>query len=466
MLAEELGRLFLFDGLTPAQLEELAARGNEIAFEGWEVFFRAGEPAEHLWVLLEGCIELFRHEASEMVPIAEMSSPGRWAGGLLAWGDAGDASTGYRATGLAKGPGRVFRLPSKDLAELVTAWLPLATHVIKGLFGTVRQIEVAARERQAMVALGQLSAGLAHELNNPAAAAVRAAASLRGAAADMMESLTELASLAISAEQYIALDALRRELPRPAPTDALARADAEDALGDWLDARGVAEGWRLAPTLVAAGVDAAFCGQVAAVVAPAPPGPALRWIASALVATSLLDEVEDTTTRISKLVADARAYSQMDRAERHLTDLHEGLRSTLTMLRERVGDGVTVVVDLDPAVPPIDAYASALNQVWTNLIVNAVDAMDGEGTLTVRTRLAGDHVTVEIEDTGAGIPPEILKRIFEPFFTTKDVGKGTGLGLDITRRIVVDRHGGDISFDSAPGRTVARVRLPTSGPVR
>jgi signal transduction histidine kinase len=136
------------------------------------------------------------------------------------------------------------------------------------------------------------------------------------------------------------------------------------------------------------------------------------------------------------------------------------------MLRDRVGDGITVVVDLDPAVPEIDAYASALNQVWTNLIVNAVDAMDGEGTLTVRTRVEGEHVTVEVEDTGAGIPPEILKRIFEPFFTTKDVGKGTGLGLDITRRIVVDRHGGDIVFDSAPGRTVARVRLPTSGPAR
>jgi signal transduction histidine kinase len=463
MLAEELGRTFLFDGLSPDQLDALAARGEEMAFEGWEVLFRAGEPAEHLWVLLEGRIELFRHEASEMVPIATMDTPGRWAGGFTAWGDASDASTGYRATGLAKGRGRVFRLASADLAELLQAWLPLAVHLVKGLFGTVRTIEAEARQRQAMVALGQLSAGLAHELNNPAAAAVRAAASLRAAGAEMLESLTDLARLAVSAEQYIALDELRRTLPGMAPDGALARADAEDALTDWLADHGVEDGWRIASTLVGAGVDASFCEGVAALLAPVPPGAAIRWISSTLVANSLLDDVEDTTTRISTLVADAKAYSQFDRAERQVTDLHEGIRSTLSMLRERLADGVTVVLDLDPAVPPLEAYASALDQVWTNLVVNAVDAMDGHGTLTVTTRLDGDHVTVAVADTGSGIPPEVLQRIFEPFFTTKDVGKGTGLGLDITRRIVVDRHGGDIVFDSRPGNTVARVRLPLRG---
>jgi signal transduction histidine kinase len=248
-----------------------------------------------------------------------------------------------------------------------------------------------------------------------------------------------------------------------APDGALARADAEDALTDWLADHGVEDGWRIASTLVGAGVDASFCEGVAALLAPAPPGAAIRWISSTLVANSLLDDVEDTTTRISTLVADAKAYSQFDRAERQVTDLHEGIRSTLSMLRERLADGVTVVLDLDPAVPPLEAYASALDQVWTNLVVNAVDAMDGHGTLTVTTRLDGDHVTVAVADTGSGIPPEVLQRIFEPFFTTKDVGKGTGLGLDITRRIVVDRHGGDIVFDSRPGNTVARVRLPLRG---
>ena len=221
----------------------------------------------------------------------------------------------------------------------------------------------------------------------------------------------------------------------------------------------MAQAWAIAPPLAAAGVDRDWCERAADVLEGPALEPGLEWVASTLSAATLLSEVKESTRRISELVAAVRSYSQMDRASLQPIDVTEGLESTLVMLGHKLR-GVTVVRDYGADVPLIEAYAGELNQVWTNLIDNAVDAMDGAGTLRVTTRAEDDDVVVEIGDTGAGMPPEVAARAFEAFYTTKDVGKGTGLGLDIARRIVVERHGGAINIDSRPGETVVRVRLP------
>jgi signal transduction histidine kinase len=237
-------------------------------------------------------------------------------------------------------------------------------------------------------------------------------------------------------------------------------ADQEAALSDWLADHGVDREWVLASSLAAAGVDLAWCERAAAVLEGEALEPGLEWVASTLSVTTLVSEVKESTRRVSELVGAVRSYSQMDRASMQTIDVSDGLESTLVMLGHKLRDGVQVVREYAEDLPRIEAYAGELNQVWTNLIDNAVDAMDGVGTLRVATRAAGDSIVVEIRDTGAGMPPQVQERAFEAFYTTKDVGKGTGLGLDIARRIVVDRHGGAIGIESEPGNTVIAVRLP------
>jgi len=222
----------------------------------------------------------------------------------------------------------------------------------------------------------------------------------------------------------------------------------------------VAGPWGIAPPLAAAGVDLAWCERAAGLLDGAALGPGLEWVASTFAVASLLSEVKESTRRVSDLVAAVRSYSQMDRGSMQHIDVTDGLESTLLMLGHKLRDGVEVVRDYDADVPRVEVFAGELNQVWTNLIDNAVDAMDGAGTLRVATRTDGDAVVVEIGDTGPGMPTPVAARAFEAFYTTKDVGKGTGLGLDIARRIVVERHSGTISIDSRPGETVLRVGIP------
>ena len=230
-----------------------------------------------------------------------------------------------------------------------------------------------------------------------------------------------------------------------------------------MSAHGVPEGWLLAPPLAAAGVDVAWCERVAEVLAGSTLAPALQWVASTFAAATLLTEVKESTRRISELVSAVRSYSQMDRASRQRIDIRDGLESTLVMLGHKLRDAaVTVVREYGDDVPKIEAYAGELNQVWTNLVDNAVDAMDGEGTLRLVTRVEDDDVVVEVVDSGSGMSPAVAARAFEAFYTTKDVDAGTGLGLDIARRIVVERHHGDISIDSRPGGTTVHVRLPVT----
>jgi signal transduction histidine kinase len=352
-------------------------------------------------------------------------------------------------------------VPAKVLRERSNAWFPFGGHLIAGLYGTARSIESTVRQRESLVTLGTLAAGLAHEINNPAAAATRAVDDLEDACQTLLSSLGRLVQDEISAVQFRALDALRREIEPPAAVlDPLAMADQEEALSSWLTRHGIERDWIIAPALAAAGVDLAWCERVATVLEGAALEPGMEWVASTWSVASLLSEVKESTRRVSDLVAAVKSYSQMDRASMQHIDVTDGLQSTLVMLGNKLRDGVKVVRDYGADVPRIEAYAGELNQVWTHLIDNAVDAMDGAGTLRVATRADGDVVVVEIGDTGPGMPPPVAARAFEAFYTTKDPGKSTGLGLDIARRIIEERHGGTISIDSRPDETVLRVSIP------
>ena len=456
-LADELRALAILDGFTDEQVAELAAAGEEVTYEPGDRMFDEGRPAEHWWVMLGGRIDVVRRVGNEEVVMVTIQNPGQWAGGFRAWDDNGV----YLGSARVMDASRVFRLSADELARFGREWFPFAVHLLCGLIATARRIEHNAREREALVALGTLAAGLAHEINNPASAAVRSVGALQQSSDDVFASLQRLAGAGIDATQFTTLDELRRSIDVSAAPTGVALADLEEELTGWLEDNDVDRSWTIAPALAAAGVSTSWLARAAAAL----PGPALQagleWVASAVTTTALINEAQDSTRRISDLVSAVKSYSQLDRAAVQDVRVADGLESTLIMLGHKLrAGGITVVRDYDDSVPTVTANPGELNQVWTNLIDNANDAMAGAGTLTVRTSADARHVVVEICDTGHGMAEEIVGHAFEPFFTTKEVGKGTGLGLDISRRIVVERHGGEIEVESQPGRTVIRVKLP------
>jgi signal transduction histidine kinase len=453
---EELHANPLFAGLDGEQLKELVDRSEEVFFTEGEVLFREAQPADHWFIFLEGAIALGRHAGHEDSVVTVMDRVGQWSGGFRAW----DEHAKYLTTGTGQVPGRVLRVPAEQLRELTQAWFPLGLHLMRGVVSSVRKIEAMAHQREALVALGTLAAGLAHEINNPASAATRAVDALTETHDSLLLALRDLAECNIAPEQFVAVDKLRRELAPAVSADPLATADLEDELADWLAAHDVDRGWEMAPALAAAGADTAWCERLAETLGDVALGPGVSWVAHSLASAAILTEVKESTHRISELVEAVRSYSRLDRAAVESVAVTEGLDNTLVMLGHKLRPGIAVVREYAPDLPMIEAYAGELNQVWTNIIDNAVDAMGGTGTLTVSARPGHDAVVVEITDTGHGLPEAIANRAFEPFYTTKEVGKGTGLGLDISRRIVVERHGGDIAIESEPGRTVLRVTLP------
>ena len=457
MGAQELRELPIFAGLDDAQLEELARAGAERSYDAGHELWREGQPADTWWVLLDGTISLTKRVGNEETVVGAMTQPGQWAGGFAAW----DPNGLCFATGRTQEQSRVLAVPAKELHRLGDEWFAFGVHFIRGLVDTVRRVESTARQREALVALGTLAAGLAHEINNPAAAATRAVDSLAATSDALVASLIALSGHCVSAEQFAEVDALRRAVKAPEHGgDPMAVADREEELADWLSHNNVDREWELAPVLAAAGVDTAWCDRLAGVLGPDALVAGIEWVTHSMSTQALLLEVKDATTRISGLVGAVRSYSQLDRAALQRIDVTEGLESTIVMLAYKLKD-VAVERRFADGLPVIEAIPGELNQVWTNLIDNAVDAMDGTGTLRLTTRVDElGRVVIEIEDTGPGMPAEVQARAFEPFYTTKDVGKGTGLGLDISRRIVEERHSGELSIDSVPGRTVMRVTLP------
>ena len=463
---DELRSLFLFEKLTSEQLEWLCREGRVELFHPGPVYYE-GQPATCFYVMIEGTLVMSRRIGGDDVEVNRSSYRGSYTGAFRAY--LGDRVPQVYDNSLrVTEPSRFYVLDADKFASMMRDWFPMAVHMLEGLFFGIKNVQQQVGQRERLLALGSLSAGLTHELNNPAAAAVRATSALRGRVAGMRQKLRMIAGGsydrgALETLMRLQEDAADRVAKAPELTP-MEAADAEDAVGDWLEAHGIDGGWDLAPTFVAAGLDTAWLDQVAAVVEDGTLEGAIRWLNYTVETELLMNEISDSTARVSSLVSAAKQYSQLDRAPYQVIDVHELLKSTLLMLGGKLRDGITVVKDFDRSLPPIPAYPAELNQVWTNLIDNAVSAMGGQGTLTVRTARDGDRVLVEIGDTGPGVPADLRERIFEPFFTTKPVGEGTGLGLDISWRIVVNRHHGDLRVESVPGDTRFQVRLPITGP--
>lgn len=325
------------------------------------------------------------------------------------------------------------------------------------------QQEVMLRQSEKLATLGKLSAGMAHELNNPAAAAQRGASQLQVAVSDFQRTHLRLGKLDLSDEQLKSLlvldESVRERAKKPAQMDPLARSDCESELETWLEEQGIEDAWEVAPALVNLGYDRKDLAGLLVGFSPAQFPSVIDWLNNTYVVHSLLEEIGQGAGRITELVRALKEYTYLDQAPIQAVDIHEGLDSTLVILRSKLA-GVTVHREYASDLPRIQARGSELNQVWTNLVDNAIDAMNGDGTILLRTRYDDQWVIVEIEDSGPGIPEEALPNLFDPFFTTKPIGKGTGLGLNISHNIIVQKHQGEIDVSSQPGRTCFEVRIP------
>ena len=437
--------------LTDEQVALLAPFGIERRLEVGELLFDENATVNSLYVVLDGQICIYRLEGKQENEIGT-HLPGEFTGGLA-------VLTGKRSIHRARAtsPSRVLEIDSSAFYRMAAEVPDVAEVFISRLASRLRETQRAFRQQEKMAALGKLSAGLAHELNNPAAAAQRAADQLRQATREAQLLALEHDGR-ISAAGRAALARLLSEAEaNRASLDALALSDREDELCDWLDGRGFEEAWELAPTL-AASFEAQRLEDLAAEIGDEPLKDAVGWLAATLELTGLAADVSRCAARISELVGAMKRYTYMDRAATGEVDIREGIDDTLAVLSHKLGS-LSVTREYEEGLPAVRANGSELNQVWTNLIDNAADAVDGRGRIGIRVFRDEGYVVVEVSDSGPGIPRHVRDRIFEPFFTTKDVGEGSGLGLDVVRR-VVSGHGGEVSLRSEPGETTFRVQLP------
>jgi signal transduction histidine kinase len=460
-LKEELRSTFLFESLSEEQLDWLVAHGSVETHDAGVTVYVQGDAAENFYVLLDGEIQLLRHVDGTDLVLSTNSQPGAYAGVMRPFLSASDQQLWASSLRTVR-QSRLFKLRSDDFDYVLKTWFPMAVHLLDGMFLGLTSSEAIIGQREKLVALGALSAGLAHELNNPAAAEVRAAEALNSRIQDARSAMVKLAPQAGKGELPALLQLLDEAVQqlRSAPSLSTVQAgDLEDALADRLQAAGVENAWEVAPVFASARIEDGWLDRVVAVAGPHA-SDAIRWLAAGLDMESLVGEIRNSAGRISELVGAMRDYSHLDKGPFERVDVHEGIDNTLLILKHKWKTGVNVVRDYDRNLPKVCAQSGELNQVWTNIIDNAIDAMDGKGVLTIRTSRDRDCVLVEIGDSGVGIPPELQGRIFDPFFTTKEVGQGTGLGLDISYRIVVRRHHGDIRVESRPGETWLKVWIP------
>lgn len=457
----------LFPTLSDEQIGYLQTKGQEVDVAGGDVVFAEGAIADNLYIVLAGRIRVTRKIGVEETLVA-VHEPGEFTGelSLLTGGIA-------VATGRADGPGRVLKIDASTFRNLLGQCSPLTNTLVQALAGRKQDVDVMEQQREKLASLGMMAAGLAHELNNPAGAALSAVRTLRDtfhAQQTLMLAMHRAANLTPDQHEFLihfACEATEKNL-KATPLDPIAQSDREDAIMTWLDEHSVANSYELAPTFVTNGLESADMERVVGQVEGDVLCDVLQWLEAMLKMRGLLDQIESSTSRVAKLVTSVKKYSFMDQAPIQEIDVHEGLDDTLTMLSYKLKKaGVTVEREYAPDLPRICAWGSELNQAWTNIIINAIDALEGALTkhlLNVRTRRDDKSVIVEIEDNGPGIPAAIQDRVFDPFFTTKDVGKGTGMGLDITHRIIEKRHHGTLQLTSEPGCTRFAIRLPIQPP--
>jgi signal transduction histidine kinase len=458
---EALRRIHVFAGLPDDQLKWFADNTAERRYSAGEVLFRKGAPPDELVILLEGEFHAYWDEKDhDIVYIGRAGDQASEVTGMLPF----SRMTSYQVTGRAVTNMRVLRFPVRLFPEMMQRMPVLVQRLVGIMSDRVREATTLDQQQDKLMALGKLSAGLAHELNNPAAGATRAANDLIETLKELRSADMRLCSHDLSDNQQSSIAAFERKAIDHTATaeqlNSLDQSDREDQVSEWLEAHGVSEAWKLSPNLVEAGMDSPALEQLLGEIPSTAMTDVLARVNCQLAAAKLASEIKTATARISELVGAIKEYSYMDQASVQELDVHKGLENTLLILKYKLRKkDITVTRDYDPSLPRIKAYGSELNQVWTNLIVNAVDAMSSGGKLKVRTKREPTDIMIEIRDNGAGIPPEVRSRIFEPFFTTKAVGEGTGLGLDTVARIV-RKHRGNIRFESKPGDTCFQVRLP------
>ena len=455
---EQLRAIDLFDGLSEQELAGWAAAAELRTLAAGDIVADQGQSGQPFCLVLEGSLEAFAIDGDGGAsPVGEHAAP-TWIGAIAAL--TGGVS-GVRMQ--AATPVTLAAIETADFVDLVLAHRTVFETVMGQVRPVVTRVTAFEQGRERLASLGTMAAGLAHELNNPAAAAQRAAADMAEALEVLSSTIGHFVESGIERGQAESLVELQREalaVRSEGSIGGLDAADAEDELLDALEELGVPEPWRLAEPLASAGVDRAWLARTADLAGPATTA-AVRWVAASLTARNLADELAEATKRMSALVGAVKEYAYMDRGDLVEVDIHEGLETTLTVLGHKLRHtAIRVERDYERSLPRLTVYGGELNQVWTNLIDNAIGALGESGTITLTTAVEGSCARVDVADDGPGIAADDLGRIFDPFFTTKGVGQGTGLGLDAVRRIVVERHRGSVTVDSEPGRTVFHVRLP------
>src|SRR5215471_10067088 len=450
----ELLRVPAFVDLPEDQIDWFLGHAEELHLKPGDTGFRQGDPADAMFVILEGQLQARGELGGETVVLT--TKPGDVAG-VLPFSRMKQFPLEARATTDAK----ILRFPSSLFPELVQKMPELTKRLVALMSDRIRESTRIEQQRDRLASMGKLSAGLAHELNNPASAAKRAASQLREVLKKVRDASHELGSRELTAAQKSEIEKLEASFVQhgEVPLDPLQLSDLEEQIDSVLRSHGQNDLWQLAADLARRNVKPEAVESLFSILDADTARAALIRIAASVEIASLLDQIESGTSRISDLVRAIKEYTYMDQNPVQNVDIVKSLETTLTILNHKLKRGVVVLREYEPVPLLVNSFGSELNQVWTNIIDNAIDAMGGKGELRVRTYREDDCVVVEIADNGPGIPPDVEARIFEPFFTTKKVGEGTGLGLDTALRIV-KKHRGNIEVSSKPGDTRFQVWLP------